>query len=429
MAVVYPYTACIVNARRYQMQNLFWVLLSGIRYYVYSVQQCESEKSRRYSMKKEDYINWETIDQKEYKAKILTYIEKLDDQQKELFEKILECIQNAGGVEENVLCILLEEAASGEYNERRLSLLSEYLSKSAKLEDLNSELEFYKKRLQGVEEKNKSLRKEIMDLKAKKRGLNSKLEQYQEQFSQAEEENKKNFKQMKLLLQMQESLGRLMADNKELKEGVKNFNFVHMPIEKKTETGKVKVEKGTKKPEAGEVKTEKAEAEKPEIEKVKAETEIKKNETREVKAERAEARKTEIDKTETEKMKTEKNEKENTQGEIEAEDKKKETKESEKENPEKEKNRAEIKETKEEIKETETEMEETKSSDEEVQESPIENVTDLEEYETLMDVVSYENMYYPLEEYEETEKEIGDSKKNKRGNFFNHFLGQTDWKR
>ncbi len=177
-------------------------------------------------MKKQNYINWEVINQKEYRKKITTCTEKLNDQQKELFKEILNCIKNAGGADRAVLHMLLEEADDSEYKEQKLQLLLEYLNKNIKLEQTVSELEFYRKKAQGAEEKNRLLKKEMIGLKAKKHELEDTLTEYQKRLSLAEEENNNRAEQREVLLQIQKNMEQVMADSRKIKELLTEDNMV-----------------------------------------------------------------------------------------------------------------------------------------------------------------------------------------------------------
>ncbi len=169
----------------------------------------------------QNYIDWEKIDQKEYRIKISTYVKKLNDQQKKLFFEVLDSIKDAGGAEERMLSVLLEETGN-KYKEETLYLMLEYLKKDKKL----GELEFYKKKAHGAEEKSRLLKKEIMGLKVKKRELEEILTECQEKILLAEQENRDYSGQKEILLRIQENVEQIAARSEEIKEWPKQFVFV-----------------------------------------------------------------------------------------------------------------------------------------------------------------------------------------------------------
>ncbi len=318
-------------------------------------------------MKKQNYINWEVINQKEYRKKITTCTEKLNDQQKELFKEILNCIKNAGGADRAVLHMLLEEADDSEYKEQKLQLLLEYLNKNIKLEQTVSELEFYRKKAQGAEEKNRLLKKEMIGLKAKKHELEDTLTEYQKRLSLAEEENNNRAEQREVLLQIQKNMEQVMADSRKIKElltedkvVVKRDNNVTI-----TESNMVKREK------EGENKC---------CQSV--------------------------------------NQNENSMlPECHQNDSQNEEKRTEEERKIEEENTAEYIE----------DMDE--AFYEEFQGIALENAIDPEEYGTFMEAAPGEILYYPLEEEDETEEEFEEAGKNQRVNFFNSLLEKMDFGR
>lgn len=168
-----------------------------------------------------DWVDWEKINQEKYKPKVSAYVKKLDDQQKKLFFEIFNSIKEAGGAEEIMLHVLLEETES-KYKEETLHLMLEYLKKDKKL----GELEFYKKKAQGAEEKSRLLKKEMVGLKVKKRELEEILTECQERLLLAEQENRDYKEQKDILLRIQENVEQIAARSEEIKEWPKQFAFV-----------------------------------------------------------------------------------------------------------------------------------------------------------------------------------------------------------
>ncbi len=323
-------------------------------------------------MKKQKYINWEVINQKEYRIKITTYTEKLNDQQKELFKKILNGIKNAGGTDETVLHILLEETDEGEHREQKLQLLLEYLNKNIKLEQTVSELEFYKKKVQNAEEKSRLLKKEIMGLKVKKCELEEILAECQKRLSLAEQENRNYAEQKEILLQIQKTVELIATRSEEIKEWPEHFGFIQRKEQQPDDITNVPV----------------IEADKKEIDKNVSIIEV---------DEKGIVGSVPVTEDIT----------------IEIEEKKRETAPEEKA----EENTAEYIE----------DMDE--AFYEEFQGIALENAIDPEEYGTFMEAAPGEILYYPLEEEDEIEEEFEEAGKNQRVNFFNTLLEKMDLNR
>ena len=323
-------------------------------------------------MKKQKYINWEVINQKEYRIKITTYTEKLNDQQKELFKKILNGIKNAGGTDETVLHILLEETDEGEHREQKLQLLLEYLNKNIKLEQTVSELEFYKKKVQNAEEKSRLLKKEIMGLKVKKCELEEILAECQKRLSLEEQENRNYAEQKEILLQIQKTVELIAARSEEIKEWPEHFGFIQRKEQQPDDITNVPV----------------IEADKKEIDKNVSIIEV---------DEKGIVGSVPVTEDIT----------------IEIEEKKRETAPEEKA----EENTAEYIE----------DMDE--AFYEEFQGIALENAIDPEEYGTFMEAAPGEILYYPLEEEDEIEEEFEEAGKNQRVNFFNTLLEKMDLNR
>ena len=323
-------------------------------------------------MKKQKYINWEVINQKEYRIKITTYTEKLNDQQKELFKKILNGIKNAGGTDETVLHILLEETDEGEHREQKLQLLLEYLNKNIKLEQTVSELEFYKKKVQNAEEKSRLLKKEIMGLKVKKCELEEILAECQKRLSLAEQENRNYAEQKEILLQIQKTVELIATRSEEIKEWPEHFGFIQRKEQQPDDITNVPV----------------IEADKKEIDKNVSIIEV---------DEKGIVGSVPVTEDIT----------------IEIEEKKRETAPEEKA----EENTAEYIE----------DMDE--AFYEEFQGIALENAIDPEEYGTFMEAAPGEIVYYPLEEEDEIEEEFEEAGKNQRVNFFNTLLEKMDLNR
>ena len=323
-------------------------------------------------MKKQKYINWEVINQKEYRIKITTYTEKLNDQQKELFKKILNGIKNAGGTDETVLHILLEETDEGEHREQKLQLLLEYLNKNIKLEQTVSELEFYKKKVQNAEEKSRLLKKEIMGLKVKKCELEEILAECQKRLSLEEQENRNYAEQKEILLQIQKTVELIATRSEEIKEWPEHFGFIQRKEQQPDDITNVPV----------------IEADKKEIDKNVSIIEV---------DEKGIVGSVPVTEDIT----------------IEIEEKKRETAPEEKA----EENTAEYIE----------DMDE--AFYEEFQGIALENAIDPEEYGTFMEAAPGEILYYPLEEEDEIEEEFEEAGKNQRVNFFNTLLEKMDLNR
>jgi len=221
-------------------------------------------------MEKQNYINWEVINQKEYRIKITACMERLNGRQKELLKEILNCMKNAGGADETVLHMLLEEAGDGEYKEQKLQFLLGYLKKDMKLGQTVSELEFYKKKAQRTEEKNRMLKKEIMGLKVQKHGLEDMLAECQERLSLAEQENRNYAEQKEILLQIQGNVELIVDRSKEIKEWPEHFGFVQK-TDKKEAAGNSPAIEADEKEIAGNVPVTEADKKEAEIKETAAE--------------------------------------------------------------------------------------------------------------------------------------------------------------
>ncbi len=311
-----------------------------------------------------DWVDWEKIGQEEYKTKISTCTKRLDSQQEKLFLKIFDSIKEAGGTEKRVLHVLLEESVN-KYKEETLQILLEYLKKDKKLEQVFLELEFYKKKAQGAEEKSRLLKKEIMGLKVKKRELEEMLAEWKERLSLIEQENRDYREQKEILLQIQETVEQIAAGSEEIKEWPKQFAFVQKKEQQLDDSINVPV-----------IETDKKEIDK-DISIVDAEEK-----------ERA------VNVLVTEDIP------------IKAEEEKKEAAEKQ-----------------EEIEAA------GEAFYEEFQGIALENVIDPEEYGTFMEAAPGEILYYPLEEEDETGEEFEEAGKNQRVNFFNNLLEKMDFGR
>ncbi len=311
-----------------------------------------------------DWVDWEKIGQEEYKTKISTCTKRLDSQQEKLFLKIFDSIKEAGGTEKRVLHVLLEESVN-KYKEETLQILLEYLKKDKKLEQVFLELEFYKKKAQGAEEKSRLLKKEIMGLKVKKRELEEMLAEWKERLSLIEQENRDYREQKEILLQIQETVEQIAAGSEEIKEWPKQFAFVQKKEQQLDDSINVPV-----------IETDKKEIDK-DISIVDAEEK-----------ERA------VNVLVTEDIP------------IKAEEEKKEAAEKQ-----------------EEIEAA------GEAFYEEFQGIALENAIDPEEYGTFMEAAPGEILYYPLEEEDETGEEFEEAGKNQRVNFFNNLLEKMDFGR
>lgn len=311
-----------------------------------------------------DWVDWEKIGQEEYKTKISTCTKRLDSQQEKLFLEIFNSIKEAGGAEKRVLHVLLEESVN-KYKEETLQILLEYLKKDKKLEQVFLELEFYKKKAQGAEEKSRLLKKEIMGLKVKKRELEEMLAEWKERLSLIEQENRDYREQKEILLQIQETVEQIAAGSEEIKEWPKQFAFVQKKEQQLDDSINVPV-----------IETDKKEIDK-DISIVDAEEK-----------ERA------VNVLVTEDIP------------IKAEEEKKEAAEKQ-----------------EEIEAA------GEAFYEEFQGIALENAIDPEEYGTFMEAAPGEILYYPLEEEDETGEEFEEAGKNQRVNFFNNLLEKMDFGR
>lgn len=314
-----------------------------------------------------DWVDWEQIGQEEYKTKISACTKILNSQQEKLFLKIFDSIKEAGGTEKRVLHMLLEETDEGEYRKQKLQLLFEYLNKNRKLEQTFSELEFYKKKAQGAEEKSRLLKKEIMGLKVKKRELEEMLEECQGKLLLAEQENRDYREQKEILLQIQKNVELIAARSEKIKEWPEQFAFVQRKEQQPDDSINVPV-----------IETDKKEIDK------------------DISIVDAEEKERTVNVPVTEDMP------------IETEKKRKKTEPEEKQE------------------ETET-VEETFY--EEFRGIALENAIDPEEYGTFMEAAPGEILYYPLEEEDETEEEFEEVGKNQRVNFFNNLLEKMDFGR
>ncbi len=313
-----------------------------------------------------DWIDWEKIGQEEYRTKISACTKILNSQQEKLFLKIFDSIKEAGGTEKRVLHVLLEESVN-KYKEETLQILLEYLKKDKKLEQVFLELEFYKKKAQGAEEKSRLLKKEIIGLKVKKRELEEMLAECQERLVLIEQENKDYRQQKEILLQIQENVEQIAAGSEEIKEWPKQFAFVQRKEQQPDDSINVPV-----------IETDKKEIDK------------------DISIVDAEEKERTVNVPVTEDMP------------IETEKKRKKTEPEEKQE------------------ETET-VEETFY--EEFRGIALENAIDPEEYGTFMEAAPGEILYYPLEEEDETEEEFEEVGKNQRVNFFNNLLEKMDFGR
>ena len=313
-----------------------------------------------------DWVDWEQIGQEEYKTKISTCTKILNSQQEKLFLEIFDSIKEAGGTEKRVLHVLLEETVN-KYKEETLQILLEYLKKDKKLEQTFLELEFYKKKAQGAEEKSRLLKKEIIGLKVKKRELEEMLAECQERLVLIEQENKDYRQQKEILLQIQENVEQIAAGSEEIKEWPKQFAFVQRKEQQPDDSINVPV-----------IETDKKEIDK------------------DISIVDAEEKERTVNVPVTEDMP------------IETEKKRKKTEPEEKQE------------------ETET-VEETFY--EEFRGIALENAIDPEEYGTFMEAAPGEILYYPLEEEDETEEEFEEVGKNQRVNFFNNLLEKMDFGR
>ena len=313
-----------------------------------------------------DWIDWEKIGQEEYRTKISACTKILNSQQEKLFLKIFDSIKEAGGTEKRVLHVLLEESVN-KYKEETLQILLEYLKKDKKLEQVFLELEFYKKKAQGAEEKSRLLKKEIIGLKVKKRELEEMLAECQERLVLIEQENKDYRQQKEILLQIQENVEQIAAGSEEIKEWPKQFAFVQRKEQQPDDSINVPV-----------IETDKKEIDK------------------DISIVDAEEKERTVNVPVTEDMP------------IETEKKRKKTEPEEKQE------------------ETET-VEETFY--EEFRGIALENAIDPEEYGTFMEAAPGEILYYPLEEEDETEEEFEEIGKNQRVNFFNNLLEKMDFGR
>ena len=289
---------------------------------------------------------------------------KLDGRQEKLFFEIFDSIKEAGGTEERVLHILLEETDEGEHKEQKLQLLLEYLSKNIKLEQTVSELEFYKKKAQGAEEKNRLLKKEIMGLKVKKCELEEILAECQKRLSLEEQENRNYAKQKEILLQIQKTVELIAARSEEIKEWPEHFGFIQRKEQQPNDITNVSVIEADKKEIDRNI---------PIIEPDKKEMSRSVPVTEDITIEIEEKRM---------KVAPEEKEEENTAEYIEDMD---------------------------------------EAFYEEFREIALENAIDPEEYGTFMEAAPDEILYYPLEE-DETEEEFEEAGKNQRVNFFNSLL-------
>lgn len=314
-----------------------------------------------------DWVDWEKIGQEEYKTKISTCTKRLDSQQEKLFLKIFDSIKEAGGTEKRVLHVLLEETDEGEYRKQKLQLLFEYLNKNRKLEQTFSELEFYKKKAQGAEEKSRLLKKEIIGLKVKKRELEEMLAECQERLVLIEQENRDYREQKEILLQIQQNVDLIAARSEEIKEWPEQFAFVQRREQQLDDSVNVPV-----------IETDKKEIDReiPIVEAEEKETAVNVPVTEDIAIETKKERK-----------------------EAESEEKRKEIEEAE------------------------------EAFYEEFRGIALENAIDPEEYGTFMEAAPGEILYYPLEEEDETEEEFEEVGKNQRVNFFNNLLEKMDFGR
>lgn len=313
-----------------------------------------------------DWVDWEKIGQEEYKTKISTCTKKLDSQQEKLFLKIFDSIKEAGGTEKRVLHVLLEETVN-KYKEETLQILLEYLKKDKKLEQTFLELEFYKKKAQGAEEKSRLLKKEIIGLKVKKRELEEILEECQGKLLLAEQENKDYREQKEILLQIQQNVDLIATRSEKIKEWPEQFAFVQRREQQLDDSVNVPV-----------IETDKKEIDReiPIVEAEEKETAVNVPVTEDIAIETKKERK-----------------------EAESEEKRKEIEEAE------------------------------EAFYEEFRGIALENAIDPEEYGTFMEAAPGEILYYPLEEEDETEEEFEEVGKNQRVNFFNNLLEKMDFGR
>ncbi len=266
-----------------------------------------------------------------------------------------------------MLHVLLEETDEGEYRKQKLQLLLEYLNKNRKLEQTFSELEFYKKKAQGAEEKSRLLKKEIIGLKVKKRELEEILEECQGKLLLAEQKNRDYREQKEILLQIQQNVDLIAARSEKIKEWPEQFAFVKRREQQLDDSVNVPV-----------IETDKKEID------------------REIPIVEAEEKETAMNVPVTEDIA------------IEA---KKERKEAESEEKRKEIEAA------------------NEAFYEEFRGIALENAIDPEEYGTFMEAAQGEILYYPLEEEDETEEEFEEVGKNQRVNFFNNLLEKMDFGR
>lgn len=329
-----------------------------------------------------DWVDWEKIDQEEYGTKILAHIKKLDDQRKKLFIKIFDSIKEAGGAEKRVLHVLMEETGD-KYKEEMLQILLEYLKKDKKPEQTFSELEFYKKKAQGAEEKSRLLKKEIMGLKVKKRQLEETLEECQRKLLLAEQAGRNYAEQKEILLRIREDVELIEARSKEIKEWPEHFGFVQRKEQQIDDSINVSV-----------IETDKKE--------IDRNIPIIQNDKKEMSGS--------VPVTETIPIETKPIQNVSVTEEIPIE-------------TEKERKEAEPAEKREETEEA------AEAFYEEFRGIALENAIDPEEYGTFMEAVPGEILYYPLEEEDETEEEFEEVGKNQRVNFFNNLLEKMDLNR
>lgn len=318
-----------------------------------------------------DWVDWEKIDHEEYRTKISTCTKKLDGRQEKLFFEIFDSIKEAGGTEERVLHVLLEET-EGKYKEETLYVLLEYLKKNKKLEQMFPELEFYKKKAQGAEEKNRLLKKEIMGLKVKKCELEEILAECQKRLSLEEQENRNYAEQKEILLQIQKTVELIAARSEEIKEWPEHFGFIQRKEQQPNDITNVSVIEADKKEIDRNI---------PIIEPDKKEMSRSVPVTEDITIEIEEKRM---------KVAPEEKEEENTAEYIEDMD---------------------------------------EAFYEEFRGIALENAIDPEEYGTFMEAAPGEILYYPLEEEDETEEEFEEAGKNQRVNFFNSLLEKMDFGR
>lgn len=314
----------------------------------------------------QNYIDWEKINQKEYKEKISACTKKLEGRQEQkLFLEIFDNIKEAGGVDERILHMVLEE--ENKYTKETLQVFLEYLNKDKKPEQTAFELEFYRKKAQGAEEKSRLLKKEIMGLKVKKRQLEETLEECQGKLLLAEQANRNYAEQKEILLRIREDVELIEARSKEIKEWPEHFGFVQRKEQQIDDSINVSV-----------IETDKKEIDRniPSIEPDKKEMSGSVPVTEEIPIETEKERK-----------------------EAEPAEKREETEEA------------------------------AEAFYEEFRGIALENAIDPEEYGTFMEAAPGEILYYPLEEEDETEEEFEEAGKNQRVNFFNSLLEKMDLNR